>query len=315
MVKSKSKKQDSHLGVKSGGIRFQKEKGQHILKNPLIINTMIEKAGVKNTDVVLEIGAGTGNLTVKLLERAKKVCAFEIDPRMIAELQKRVQSCAARSKLEILVGDAVKAASWPNFDLCVSNLPYQISSPFIQRLIQAGRSYRAAVVMVQKEFAERLVAQPGDKQYCRLSAAVQFHCKIALLMKISKNSFRPPPKVDSAVVRIEPRHPVPPVSFSEWDGILRLVFARKNKTIAANFSGKAVASLLRKHYLESCAVSGVQPDPPTISSPVDGVNAMEQKVLTILRNSGFDKKRGRVLDEDDLLRLLLAFKKEGIRFG
>ncbi|KAF8567677.1 hypothetical protein P879_10514 [Paragonimus westermani] len=92
MVKSKSKKQDSHLGVKSGGIKFQKEKGQHILKNPLVINTMIEKAGVKNTDVVLEIGAGTGNLTVKLLERAKKVCAFEIDPRMIAELQKRVHN-------------------------------------------------------------------------------------------------------------------------------------------------------------------------------------------------------------------------------
>ena len=90
-----------------------------------------------------------------------------------------------RSKLEILVGDAVKALNWPKFELCVANLPYQISSPFVQRLIQAGRGYRAAVVMVQKEFADRLVAQPGDKLYCRLSAATQFHCKIALLMKVS----------------------------------------------------------------------------------------------------------------------------------
>lgn len=314
MGKTKSRKEKSEL-LKTGGIRFQKRKGQHILKNPLIINTMIEKAGLKNTDIVLEIGAGTGNLTVKLLERAKKVYAFEIDPRMIAELQKRLQTSPNRSKLEILVGDAIKASSWPKFDLCVSNLPYQISSPFIQRLMKAGRGYRAAVVMVQKEFADRLLAQPGDKMYCRLSAAVQFHCKVALLMRISRNSFRPPPRVDSSVVRVEPRHPLPPITFSEWDGLLRLVFARKNKTIGANFSGKAVASLLRKHYMEDCAARGVTPNPPTIACSTEGVSAMEAKIQTILENSGFEKKRGRVLDEDDLLRLLLAFKTEGIRFG
>ncbi|THD19899.1 rRNA adenine N(6)-methyltransferase [Fasciola hepatica] len=301
--------------LKTGGIRFSKDKGQHILKNPLIINTMIEKAGVKDTDSVLEIGAGTGNLTVKLLEKAKKVFAFEIDPRMICELQKRVQSTSHRSKLEILVGDAVKATSWPKFDLCVANLPYQISSPFIQRLIQTGRGYRAAVVMVQKEFADRLVAQPGDKVYCRLSAAIQFHCKVALLMKISKNSFRPPPKVDSAVVRIEPRHPLPPVTYTEWDGLLRLLFARKNKTLAANFSGKSVAGLLRKHYLDCCRSQGQTPHPSEIANDSKGVGVMESKIQSILRSSGFDKERARKMDEDDMLRLLLAFRREGIRFG
>ncbi|CAL8102826.1 unnamed protein product [Calicophoron daubneyi] len=314
-MKPRSKEKGDNLEVRTGGIRFQKSKGQHILKNPLIVNTMIEKAGVKNTDAVLEIGAGTGNLTIKLLEKARKVFAFEIDPRMVSELQKRVQNTPHRSKLEILVGDAVKSSNWPKFELCVANLPYQISSPFVQRLIQAGRGYRAAVVMVQKEFADRLVAQPGDKLYCRLSAAVQFHCKVALLMKISRNSFRPPPRVDSAVVRIEPRHPLPPVTYSEWDGLLRLVFSRKNKTVAANFGGKAVAALLRKHYLQSCASENVKPDPEVISDEKDGVAAMGEKILHILQSSGFDKKRGRVMDEDDLLRLLLVFKKERIRFG
>lgn len=80
------------LGIKSGGIRFLRDKGQHILKNPLVIQSIVEKAGVKPIDTVLEIGPGTGNLTMKLLEKARKVCAFELDPRMVAELQKRVQN-------------------------------------------------------------------------------------------------------------------------------------------------------------------------------------------------------------------------------
>ncbi|CAH8435398.1 unnamed protein product [Heterobilharzia americana] len=264
---------------------------------------MIEKAGIKSTDSILEIGSGTGNLTIKLLEKARKVYAFEIDPRMVSELQKRVQTSSNRSKLEILVGDAVKATSWPKFDLCVANLPYKISSPFIQRLINAGRGFRAAVVMLQKEFADRLIAK------------LEIKCTIEQLMKISRNSFRPPPRVDSAVVRIEPRHPLPPVMSSEWDGLLRLVFARKNKTIGANFAGKSIASHLRKIYIESCSANGLSPTPQSIVNEPTGVSTMEEKLSKILQDSGFEKKRARTLDEDDLLRLLLVFKKENIFFG
>ncbi|KAK4473028.1 hypothetical protein MN116_004222 [Schistosoma mekongi] len=313
MVKHKC--DSSGLAIKTGGIRFQTTKGQHILKNPLVITTMIDKSGIKSTDSVLEIGSGTGNLTVKLLEKGRKVYAFEIDPRMVSELQKRVQTSPHRGKLEILVGDAVKATSWPKFDLCVANLPYKISSPFIQRLIQAGRSFRAAVVMFQKEFADRLTAKPGDKVYCRLSASAQFHFKIEQLMKISRNSFRPPPRVDSAVVRIEPRHPLPPVMHSEWDGLLRLVFARKNKTIGANLGGKSIASHLRKTYMETCCTKGLSPTPEAIACESVGALTMEEKISSILRDSGFEKKRARTLDEDDFLRLLLAFRKENIYFG
>lgn len=123
------------------GILFNKDKGQHILKNPLIIQSMVEKAALRPTDVVLEIGPGTGNMTVKMLEKAKKVVACEIDPRMIAELQKRVQGTAYQSKLQIVVGDVLKS-DLPFFDLCVANIPYQISSPLVFKLLSHRPLFR-----------------------------------------------------------------------------------------------------------------------------------------------------------------------------
>lgn len=116
------------------GILFNKDFGQHILKNPMIITTMVEKAALRSTDVVLEIGPGTGNMTVKMLEKAKKVIACEVDPRMVAEVQKRVQGTPMQSKLQILVGDVLKS-DLPFFDLCVANVPYQISSPLVFKLL------------------------------------------------------------------------------------------------------------------------------------------------------------------------------------
>lgn len=116
------------------GILFNKGFGQHILKNPLIVQNMVEKSAVRPTDVVLEIGPGTGNLTVKLLEQAKKVIAYEVDPRLVAELQKRVQGTAFQSKLQIVLADLLKS-DLPFFDLCVANIPYQISSPLVFTLL------------------------------------------------------------------------------------------------------------------------------------------------------------------------------------
>jgi len=117
------------------GILFNTDKGQHILKNPLVIQSIIEKSAIRPTDIVLEIGPGTGNLTVKLLEKAKSVTAYEIDPRLVAELQKRVQGTAFQSKLNIVIGDVLKSSSLPRFDLCVANIPYQISSPLVFKLL------------------------------------------------------------------------------------------------------------------------------------------------------------------------------------
>merc|ERR1712203_966490 len=233
------------------GIQFNKDFGQHILKNPLIVNSMVEKSALRPSDVVLEVGPGTGNMTVKLLENVKKVVAMEVDTRMVAELQKRVLGTPLQNKLQIIVGDAIKS-ELPFFDVCVANMPYQISSPFVFKLLLHRPFFRCAVLMFQREFAQRLVATAGDKLYCRLSVNTQLLARVDHLMKVGKNNFRPPPKVESSVVRIEPRQPPPPINFKEWDGLTRVAFVRKNKTLSAVFSQTAVLMMLEKNFKIQC---------------------------------------------------------------
>lgn len=165
------------------GILFNKDFGQHILKNPLIIQSMVDKAALRPTDVALEIGPGTGNMTIKLLEKTKKVVACEIDPRLVAELQKRVQGTPYQSSLQIMIGDVLKT-ELPFFDVCVANIPYQISSPLVFKLLLHRPFFRCAVIMFQREFAQRLVAKPGDKLYCRLSINTQLLARVDILMKV-----------------------------------------------------------------------------------------------------------------------------------
>ena len=125
---------------------FDKSFGQHILKNPKVVEQIIEKAGIKHTDIVLEIGPGTGNLTVQLLERGKKIIAMEIDPRMIAEVTKRVNKLGLTYKFGVIQGDAIKT-QMPFFDICVANTPYQISSPLVFKLLQHRPMFRCAILM------------------------------------------------------------------------------------------------------------------------------------------------------------------------
>lgn len=103
--------------------------------------------------------------------------------------------------------------------------------------------------MFQREFAMRLVAKPGSDMYCRLSVNVQLLARVDHLMKVSKNSFKPPPKVESSVVRIEPKYPPPPINFTEWDGLVRLCFMRKNKTLSAIFRLKQVLKMLHQNFI------------------------------------------------------------------
>ncbi|KAK9281406.1 hypothetical protein L1049_004307 [Liquidambar formosana] len=230
-----------------GGVSFHKSKGQHILKNPLLVDSIVQKSGIKSTDVILEIGPGTGNLTKKLLEAGKMVIAVELDPRMVLELERRFQGTPFSAKLKVIQGDVLKC-DLPYFDICVANIPYQISSPLTFKLLSHRPAFRCAVIMFQREFAMRLVAQPGDNLYCRLSVNTQLLARVSHLLKVGRNNFRPPPKVDSSVVRIEPRKPLPSVNFKEWDGLMRICFNRKNKTLGSIFRQKSVLSLLEKNY-------------------------------------------------------------------
>ncbi|XP_067842662.1 probable dimethyladenosine transferase isoform X1 [Heptranchias perlo] len=306
MPKVKSEKKSRGRREAQGqGIVFNTGIGQHILKNPLIVNSIIDKAAIRPTDVILEVGPGTGNMTVKLLEKAKKVIACELDTRLVAELQKRVQGTPMASKLQIMIGDVLKT-DLPFFDACVANLPYQISSPFVFKLLLHRPFFRCAVLMFQREFALRLVAKPGDKLYCRLSINTQLLARVDHLMKVGKNNFRPPPKVESSVVRIEPKNPPPPVNFQEWDGLVRIAFVRKNKTLGAAFKSIAVEQLLEKNYRIHCSLHNIQ-IPENFS--------ITEKIQKILEEADFSEKRARTMDIDDFMRLLHGFNSQGIHFS
>ncbi|KAI0549938.1 rRNA adenine dimethylase [Xylaria curta] len=243
--------------------KFTKDLGQHILRNPGIAQAIVDKAVLKPTDVVLEVGPGTGNLTVQILNQARKVIAVEMDPRMAAEVTKRVQGKPEHKRLEVVLGDVIKQDPLPDFDVCISNTPYQISSPLVFKLLRLPKPPRTCVLMFQREFAMRLTARPGDSLYCRLSVNAQFWAKISHVLKVGRANFRPPPQVDSSVVRIEPKtgSERPNISFEEFDGLLRICFNRRNKVLRSLFLGnKEVLKMVETNYRLYCATNDIPID-------------------------------------------------------
>ncbi|KAL8369996.1 hypothetical protein RB595_000383 [Gaeumannomyces hyphopodioides] len=261
--------------AKNNVFKFKKDYGQHILKNPGIAEEIVKKAFLRPTDTVLEVGPGTGNLSVKILERAARLVAVELDPRMGAELTKRVQGQPEQRKLEVVLGDVIKA-ELPPFDVLISNTPYQISSPLVFKVLALPNPPRCAVLMFQREFASRLTAQPGDALYSRLSVNVQLFSKVTHIMKVGKGNFKPPPQVESSVVRIEPKtgRERPQVSWDEWDGMLRVCFNRKNKTLHASFLGvKEVLAMAERNYKVWCTMNGVPVDESVVENGAAAADA------------------------------------------
>ncbi|GJQ14951.1 hypothetical protein GpartN1_g6742.t1 [Galdieria partita] len=313
------------------GFEFKKERGQHILKNPLVVNSILEKAALKPTDIVLEIGPGTGNMTVKLLQLVKKVIAVEIDPRMTVELYRRVQFSPLKERLELIQADILKM-ELPYFDVCVANIPYQISSPLIFKLLAHRPFHRYSVLMLQREFAMRLIAQPGSELYCRLSVNAKALARVSHLMKVSRNSFRPPPKVDSSVVRIEPRNPPPPGNFLEWDGLLRICFQRKNKTLGSIMKQHAVLSLLSSNEKQLQMLQSLEnvmqltprmmideedvskDDEEKQEDETEELKEMKEKIMKLLEQNNFSSCRASKMSLDDFRRLLKTFNEAGLHF-
>ena len=303
--KNNAKEKPSQIKTVSGAVSFgmQKSKGQHLLKNPTILSEIIHKSGIKSTDVVLEIGPGTGNLTMLLLDAAKKVIAIELDPRMVAQLTKRVGISQYQNKLQLIQGDVLKQ-KLPFFDLCVANIPYQISSPIVFKLLSHRPLFRAAVLLIQREFAMRLIAKPGTEFYCRLSVNVQLLSKVEHIMKVSKKNFVPPPKVESSVVRIEPVHPLPQINFIEWDAMLRICFSRKNKTLGALFKQKKIFEMIFQNYKNFMKNNDGNLVPKTnenenkvISPEINEKN--DENIIKGLMNNINENENNMELDNDD----------------
>lgn len=319
-------------------IECRKGKGQHLLKNTHIVEAIVDKAGIRSTDTVLEIGPGTGNLTLRLLEVAKKVIAVEVDPRMVEELQRRIQLTDFAHKLEIIKAD-IMSMELPEFDICVANIPYKISSPLTFKLLGSTSKFRAAVLMLQREFARRLMATAGDPLFCRLSVNTQLLASVSVLMEVSKANFAPPPKVDSTVVCISPHSWPPPVDLKEWNNFIRVCFSRKNKTLGAIFRQKHVLSLLAGQNSQAFTDS----DEVFMEDSSDDVEIkdstgnhvqeedelgnnhactsredllqLKEKAICTLSARGFENERSVKLSQNDFLKLLASFNAAGINFA
>ena len=219
---------------------------------------------------------------------------------------KRVEGTSNENNLQVIQGDVLKV-DLPYFDICVANLPYQISSPFLFKMLAHRPVFRCAVIMFQLEFAQRLTARPGDEMYCRLSVNTQLLAKVENLLKVGKANFRPPPKVDSLVVKIEIRNPPPPVNFTEWDGLVRLIFNRKHKTIRALMVTKTTLLMLEENYKTQLSLKNlIVPDP---------LPEMKGLVEEVLDSEGCSDKRAAQMDIDDILSLLSAFNAKDIHFS
>jgi 16S rRNA (adenine1518-N6/adenine1519-N6)-dimethyltransferase len=187
---------------------------------------MVDYAEISREDIVFEIGAGTGNLTDMLVKRAGKVIAVESDARLVQASRARLREYP---NLEILHGDILKL-ELPRFDKVVANLPYAISSDVTFKLLTSG--FKLAVLMYQREFARRLVASPGTKEYGRLTVNVYYRAEVELLEEVSPEVFIPRPKVKSTVVRLGPREPPFKVQDERlFADVVRAVFQHRRKRV------------------------------------------------------------------------------------
>jgi len=201
---------------------MKRRKGQNFLVDPEIIEDIAKCACLSKTDRVLEIGAGTGNLTKILAERAGFVSAIEVDPRLAAELQGKFDN------VQVIRGDALKV-ELPDYNKVVSNLPYQISSKITYRLLT--RPFEVAVLMYQREFAQRMLTGPGDGAYGRLAMIIGYFCFAETVEMISRWSFYPTPNVESSLLKLRPRKNRPNVDAAQFMWLVEKLFANRRKKV------------------------------------------------------------------------------------
>jgi 16S rRNA (adenine1518-N6/adenine1519-N6)-dimethyltransferase len=174
--------------------------GQHFLIDLSVASREVGYAKLTNDDIVLEIGPGLGVITRLLAQKAKQVIAIEIDQRLVDKLK-----TALPENVTLISGDALSIdfQTLPRFTKIVSNLPFKISSPITFKFLES--SFSRAILIYQKDFAERLVALPGKKEYSRLTVGVTYKAHCRILEDVSRSCFSPAPKVDSSIVELTPR--------------------------------------------------------------------------------------------------------------
>jgi 16S rRNA (adenine1518-N6/adenine1519-N6)-dimethyltransferase len=243
---------------------FQKKFGQNFLIDEHVLTKIIDAAQIKETDCVLEIGPGIGTMTQHLAERAGKVICVEIDANLIPILEDTLSSYP---NVKVVHGDVLKIDLKELIDLegenrpvkVVANLPYYITTPIIMGLFESDLPLEGITVMVQKEVAMRMKAEPSSKDYGALSLAVQYYSNPSIAANVPPNCFIPRPKVGSAVIHLQ-RYKEPPVQVTDEKLMFRLIrasFNQRRKTLVnslknapeLNFSKEEIAKALQANGL------------------------------------------------------------------
>lgn len=234
----------------------KKELGQHWLTDRFILSEIADAADIKSTDTVLEIGPGLGTLTSELLRRSKQVVAVEFDRDLAAKLPGQFPG----TNLTVVNEDILSfdLAQLPNDYVVVANVPYYITSKIVKMLMTSNNKPRIAVLLVQKEVAERIAAEPGDMSILAISA--QIYAQASLGIEVPKQFFTPPPKVDSQVVVLT-THSTAMISPADEQAFFRMVkagFSAKRKKLRSSLAGGLG---IEKSESETLLLSkGISPD-------------------------------------------------------
>jgi 16S rRNA (adenine1518-N6/adenine1519-N6)-dimethyltransferase len=212
---------------------YKKNFGQNFLINPTIASRIVKESGASKGETVLEIGAGRGILTQCLIEKEISVIAFEIDRELFEFLKNKFEGM----KVEFMFEDFLKFQGKIKADRCVSNIPYNISTPIIKKLFDL--EIPSMTLMIQKEYAKRLMAKPKSRDYNSLSVFVQVRSKIDRLFDVDRKSFFPSPNVDSTVIQItrtkEMENKIK--DMKKFEEIVKASFSQKRKMIRNNLKG------------------------------------------------------------------------------
>jgi 16S rRNA (adenine1518-N6/adenine1519-N6)-dimethyltransferase len=219
--------------------------GQHFLTRKSILDRIADAAcgdaaHGDGAPLAIEIGPGKGALTEPLLARARKVIAIEIDPYLVHYLRQKFRDALDQERLVLIEGDVLKTDldAWGPA-VIAGNLPYYITSPILEKIFSLRQPWTRAVFLMQAEVAARLASPPGSRDFGFLSVQAQIHARVETLLPVSRTAFHPPPKVDSAVVLLEPRDAASELGIADEAAFLRFAsaaFRHKRKTLRNNLA-------------------------------------------------------------------------------
>lgn len=246
--------------VKKYNFKFSKSLGQNFLIDDSVLNDIVNGADVNSEDFIIEIGPGVGTLTAQLLNKAKKVTSIELDNDLIPILQ---QELGDHPNFSLIHKDALKVdfneviGDEKSVKL-VANLPYYVTTPIIVNLLKNKYNFKSLTIMIQKEVAERMDAEPNCKEYGSLSLLVQYYCDTKIIRKVAPSSFMPRPKVESIVIRLdrleEPRVKVKDESL--MFEIIRSSFNMRRKTL---WNGVKNIGVDKDNLMKAFEEAGVDP--------------------------------------------------------